>query len=515
MNNNEIKNNQGVKDIKADFEIFRNGEVTAIRELSMELATKEGAKSYNKNSKIALAIAYIITELSVNGEMKDIKRENIEVGSTATRVDANAAVKRLVDKGLVLKYKKVNQVVDKRGKITNKFRFDKYVYTLIATNALYTMIEDKGYSVSFDRSLLNALQTAAAKESEKVVSVIKKDRNGVVSTDKTTTDARGNRTKETSVDMDSVNQALENAKAEYEKAVSEINEAALQDGKVQELSPVEPLVSKEDILNMDNEEFKEEQEASNDEAVEGNVEAPATTSGLDFGLNEKLSALLEEDEDEELEWLELEDDEEDSESNEVSNDEVVEANVQAPASTCEDEFLDFDGEVTEEELSFDMFDNEDAIEASSNEVVEGNVQEPASTVEEVAASNDNAPEASSEDNNDLDFDDPDFDPEAQTANVTFTGDNMGKHGAMKANRTNTSDEPKSSTSTREARRNMRKGFSNKPVLANDFDFEDEFQPNANQLRGIRKSMIMEDRNNYNTFNGTRGKLPTSRHQLKK
>ena len=91
---------------------------------------------------------------------------------------------------------------------------------------------------------------------------------------------------------------------------------------------------------------------------------------------------------------------------------------------------------------------------------------------------------------------------------------MGKHGAMKANRTHTSDEPKSTTSNREARRNMRKGFGNQQVASNDFDFEDEFQPNANQLRGIRKSMIMEDRNNDNKF-GFKGNLPTRRHQLRK
>ena len=279
------------------------------------------------------------------------------------------------------------------------------------------------------------------------------------------------------------------------------------------------------------------------EVEEVNVEEPASTveepkaevKDIDSNVNEKLLALLDE-EDEELEWLELEDDEEDeepannnddldtdfdeelvsnnSESVEASSNEVEEGNVQEPASTCEDEFLDFDGEVTEEELSFDMFDNEDAIEASSNEVEEGNVQEPASTVEEVAASNNNAPEASSEDNNDLDFDDPDFDPEAKTANVTFSVANMGKHGAMKANRTHTSDEPKSSTNTREARRNMRKGFGNQQVASNDFDFEDEFKPNKNQLRGIRKAMIMEDRNNNNKF-GFKGNLPTRRHQLKK
>ena len=132
----------------------------------------------------------------------------------------------------------------------------------------------------------------------------------------------------------------------------------------------------------------------------------------------------------------------------------------------------------------------------------------------MAASNDNAPEASSEDNNDLDFDDPDFDPEAQKANVTFSVSNMGKHGAMKANRTHTSDEPKSTTSTRETRRNMRKGFGNQQVASNNFDFEDEFQPNKNQLRCIRKAMIMEDRNNDNKF-GFKGNLPTRRKKKKK
>ena len=285
-------------------------------------------------------------------------------------------------------------------------------------------------------------------------------------------------------------------------------------------------------------------EASSNEAEEGNVQEPASTveeskaevKDIDSNVNEKLLALLDE-EDEELEWLELEDDEEDeepannnddldtdfdeelvsnnSESVEASSNEVVEGNVQEPASTVEDEFLDFDGEVTEEELSFDMFDNEDAIEASSNEVEEGNVQEPASTVEEVAASNNNAPEASSEDNNDLDFDDPDFDPEAKQAVVTFANSsNISKHGARRVQRTHTEEEPKSTTSTRETRRNMRKGFGNQQVVSNDFDFEDEFQPNKNQLRGIRKAMIMEDRNNDNKF-GFKGNLPTRRHQLKK
>ena len=273
-----------MNNIEKDFELIKNAEESALRKLSMELATKEGAKSYNKNSQIALGIAFILSSLAINGEMKNIRRETIEEGANVNRTDANNAVKKLVEKDLVKKYRKVNKVNDVRNK-EPKFRYDKYEYTLIATNKLVDMITEAGYSISFDRNIIDDLILKAIEETSKVVKTVKKDKNGVQTTETVTTNARGERTKTTEVDMKSVQQAMEIAKEDYENRIAEIEEQAARNGKEEELAPVQPLVSANDIIRLDQAEFEQEQRemAKDEDFIDDQIE---TEAGLEINEDE-------------------------------------------------------------------------------------------------------------------------------------------------------------------------------------------------------------------------------------
>ena len=206
------------------------------------IATKIDAKNLNNQDAPKKVISFLLSELATKGRLVNITGKYIQDSTNISKNKVNVAIKSLVDKGLVTKYPiksrtSTGTVKIRKGKIV----YSKYNYTLVINESLVDLLNEKGFDINFDRSLIAKMHLEAIEEVE--TELIEKSVLYDVTVEKVYTTAYdGSRTIQTNIDEDEVEQEKENARREYEEKLEGLNKLQQENGMVKSISPVEPLV---------------------------------------------------------------------------------------------------------------------------------------------------------------------------------------------------------------------------------------------------------------------------------
>ena len=228
-----------------DYKLLIESEESKLRKLVIEVASNEDSRIKNYNSVTGVIYAFIIKELTKHGRMKHITRQYIENATGGKKTIVNNVINDMIKKGYVKRYKKVKKYGTTRDGV-QKYVYDKYEFTLLITERLINGITNVGEKILFKNSDLEKFYTEAISEEEKI-NAYQRIKNGIVINEEITTKVDGRRYKVTNIDKNSVISAKEALTEQYKRDLKKIDNIANTDGMIEELEPVKPLVSDEEL----------------------------------------------------------------------------------------------------------------------------------------------------------------------------------------------------------------------------------------------------------------------------
>lgn len=250
-----------MENIDVQYQMIKNAMESELYEVATFIATKADAKRESKLDTVKEVISYLLKELAIKGRIVNTTSKDIQEATGIPKTDTNSAIKCLIDKDLITKYqiksRTANGNIKKRkGNIV----YSKANYTLVINESLVDLLNEKGFDINFDRSLIAKMHIEAMNEVEtELIQNITKFNVTVTQVYNTAYD--GSKTLQNNVDDNEIEQEKENAKREYEEKIEGLNRLQQENGVVKSIGSTEPLVDMgklEEYKRIVEEEMKEE-----------------------------------------------------------------------------------------------------------------------------------------------------------------------------------------------------------------------------------------------------------------
>ena len=250
-----------MENIDIQYQMIENAMNSELYEIATFIATKVDAKNLNDQAAPKKVISYLLKELAIRGRLVNITGKDIQDATSISKNKVNVAIRSLVDKGLVSKYQIKSRTANgnvktRKGNIV----YSKANYTLVINESLVDLLNEKGFDINFDRSLIAKMHIEAMNEVEtELIQNITKFNVTVTQVFNTAFD--GSKTLQNNVDDNEIEQEKENAKREYEEKIEGLNRLQQENGVVKSIGSTVPLVDMdklEEYKRIVEEEMKEE-----------------------------------------------------------------------------------------------------------------------------------------------------------------------------------------------------------------------------------------------------------------
>ena len=250
-----------MENIDVQYQMIENAMNCELYEITTFIATKVDAKNLNDQAAPKKVISYILKELAIRGRLVNITGKYIQDVTGISKNKVNTAIRSLVDKDLITKYQIKSRTANgnvktRKGNIV----YSKANYTLVINESLVELLNEKGFDINFDKSLIAKMHLEAMNEVEtELIQNVKK--YNVTVTQVFNTAFNGEKTLQNNVDDNEIEQEKENAKREYEEKIEGLNRLQQENGVVKSIGSGEPLVDMdklEEYKRIVEEEMKEE-----------------------------------------------------------------------------------------------------------------------------------------------------------------------------------------------------------------------------------------------------------------
>ena len=230
-----------MENIDVQYQMIEDSMNSELYEIATFIATKEGKKN-SKQDTVKKVISYILKELAINGRMVNVTSKQIQEYTEVPKTDTNVAIKSLVDKGLITKYQIKSRTANGNIKMRKgNIVYSKCNYTLVINESLVDLLNEKGFDINFDKSLIAKMHLEAMSEVETQL-IQNTKQYDVQVTQIYTTSFNGSRTLQTCVDNDEIEEEKKNTVRQCQEKLENLTRLQEENGVVKSISSVKPLV---------------------------------------------------------------------------------------------------------------------------------------------------------------------------------------------------------------------------------------------------------------------------------